>query len=416
MSRDAEQAVLGACLYNRSACDRMVEELRPEDFETHGHQTVFRAIVSLVEKSEQVDPITVGAALGEKVEHIGGKAYLHSLITACPALSGLREYAAAVRASAIDRATTHLFAEAQEKGLHGGKLLSYLQEGLYQLDRQPTQGTTMNEALLALLQESMNPPDQNAVCSYPWGKVQWLTKGIRAGTFNVLAGQPGHGKSAAALAITRHNLRKGKRVLFVSMEMDQTELAVRAAQAEGFDSNAYWSRARSNENADALSRMVDTAHWKLLRIESVERQAQLFPLVRRHKPDLLVFDYLQLLDTDGNQRTEALTQQTRLFKLMARRYNLPVLCLSQMSRRKFEDEGEVTLERLRGSGTIGADADTVIYVRRERDRESGELKPDGAFHVIKVRMGPTGKCRFHFQGDSQKFFEIDVDREDIPHG
>jgi replicative DNA helicase len=391
----------------------MVEELRVSDFATDGHRAIFASIVALTERSQPVDPITVGVDLGEKVSHVGGKEYLHTLVTACPAFSAARDYARAVRSSAIDRATESLYGQIKGKGLHGSELLGALQEGLYQLDRQETPGADMSDALARLLKDSESPPPRDTVCAYPWGKVEWLTKGLRKGTFNVLAGQPGHGKSAAALAIVRHNLKRGRRVLFVSMEMDEMELAIRAAQSDGFNSDAYWQRRVSEDNIAALQRMLKAEHWKRLRVETVERQAQLFPLIRRHKPDLLVFDYLQLLDTEDSNRTEALTKQTRLFKMMSRRYHLPVLCLSQMSRKKFEDDSDVTLERLRGSGTIGADADTVIYVRRERDRESGELGVDGAFHVVKVRMGPTGKMAFHFEGETQTFHEIDYDHEGI---
>lgn len=399
MSRDTEAAILGACMIRKDGLGVVSEILTPDDFESPAHGTIFKAMLSLGERLEQVDGYVLEQELGDSVKQCGGREYIQSLKTLWVYAGNLRELAEGLRTEAQTRAARRLWQQAEGKGLQGAHLLAYLQDGLYQIDRQRKTGSTMRKGLEALAYEVRNPSDPDAFCAFPWQKVQWLTNGLRPGTLTVLAGEPGSGKTAAALAIAQHNLHRHKRVLIVSLEMSLNELAIRTAQTVGFDTEAYHQHRESQEGGDQIDGMLTQACWDHCIIEQVERVGQVYTLARKHRPDLVIVDYIQLLDQEGLKQVEALSKQTRGFKVVAGRYSLPMLVLSQLSR---SHEGGMNLDRLRGSGTLGQDADTVLFVERDRDSE-GVLTPDGRYYVAKSRMGVTGKMPFMFDGKTQHF-------------
>jgi replicative DNA helicase len=379
----------------------LAEILRPEDFEGPAHQTIFATMLDLGERVEQVDSFVLLQALGNKLDQVGGRDYVHSLRDLWVHSSNLRQLAEGVRADAQTRAVKTLYATAEGKGYAGPELLAYLQDGLYQLDRQRKTGSGMNDGIDDLLYTTEYPPDASGFCSYPWRDLQWLTRGLEPGTLTFLAGQSGHGKTAAALAIGKHNVEQGKHVLLVSLEMTPRQLAIRTAQTSGYDPADYYAHRPNPTGAGILRKMLEKPYWQNYRLESVERVGQLYSLVRRHRPDLVIFDYLQLLDQEGLKQVDALARQTRGLKLLAQRYDVPVLCLSQLNR-GGEDQA-YNLDRLRGSGTIGNDADAVVFIERKQDKSTGKFEEMGKFYVAKSRMGVTGKMDFVFKGDEQRF-------------
>jgi replicative DNA helicase len=142
-------------------------------------------------------------------------------------------------------------------------------------------------------------------------------------------------------------------------------------------------------------------YWSRLHLERVEKVSQLSITIRRWKPDLLIIDHLQLLA--GAEKVETLSVNTRQLKLMAERFSTPILCLSQLSRAETQERGKLPrLSRLRGSGTIEQDADTVVFVWRKRD-ENEALTDEAALVVAKSRMGTLGAVRATFDGERQSF-------------
>jgi replicative DNA helicase len=224
---------------------------------------------------------------------------------------------------------------------------------------------------------------------------------MRPGWLCVLAGEPSHGKTAAALTIAEHALKDNKSVLLVSLEMGEEEVAVRFAQHHGFNSNRYYEGGMTETDGQILDHVRANPWWSNLHIERVERVGQIALLVRRWKPDLLIIDHLQLLA--GAEQVATLSQNTRSLKLLAEQFKIPVLCLSQLNRQSFEEKGALPrLSRLRGSGTIEQDADTVVFVWRKRD-ENEKLTDEGAFITAKSRMGRIGSVRTRWDGERQTF-------------
>lgn len=397
----AETALLGACLINKKAPLVAGEYVAASDFYLPKHQVIFDAIVGVVARGGDADPVSVSAELGPRLESAGGTAYIFSLPNLCPSVSNIREYAQSVRDASLDRQLRGTVSDALEAHT-GDELLTDLQDKLYQLDRRVEKSSTMADVWQRMLVNGVNPPAGG--CEYPWQKIQWLTRGVRPGWLCILAGEPSHGKTAAALAITEKAIKDGKRVVFLSLEMGDEEIGLRLAQRRGLSSDRYYEGRMTAADADVIRDVGAASYWSKLHLDRVEKAGQISILIRRWNPDLVVIDHLQLLA--GSEEVKELSKTTRQLKLTCERFQTPILCLSQLSRAESQERGKLPrLSRLRGSGTIEQDADTVVFVWRKRS-ENEELLPESALVVAKSRMGKLGAIRTHFDGDTQSFVPI----------
>jgi len=396
----AEQALLGACLLSAKAPLIAGEYVTMSDFYLPKHQLIFGAIVDIVCRGADPDPVSVASSLGDKAD----RAYIFSLPQLCPSISNTREYAQAVREASLDRRVREAVDQATGN-TQGKALLSSLQESLYGLDEDVQHSVTMSDVWQRMA-ANINVPLAPG-CEYPWRKVQWLTRGMRPGWLCVLAGEPSHGKTAGALAIAEAALKSGKRVVLLSLEMDEEATAIRLAMRQGMDSDRYYDCAMQPSDADVIRAQVDAPYWRNLHLERVESASQIGLLYRRWKPDLLIVDHLQLLA--GSEDVRELSKTTRHLKLTAERFEKPLLCLSQLSRVHGDDANRPPkLTRLRGSGTIEQDADTVVFVWRKRD-ENEVLTSEASIITAKSRMGRTGALRCSFNEVRQEFVPVTND-------
>ena len=396
-----EAALLGACLLNSKAALIAGDYVTASDFYAPKHQIIWDAIIGIMASGADPDPVSVAAALGNRVEEAGGQTYVLTLPSLCPAASNVRQYAQAVRDAATDRRVRAEINDALGK-LEGEELLAVVQERMYQIDRRVEQATTMTEIWERMKANGTNPLPSG--CEYPWLQVQLCTRGLRPGWLCVLAGESSHGKTAAALQITERNLQHGKRIVFLSLEMGWEEIGLRLAQHRGFSSDRYYSGGMNEADSRILSSVSCESYWDNLILDRVERATQIALLIRRWKPDLVVVDHLQLLA--GSEKVEELSRATRALKLTAERFEVPILCLSQLSRAVREDHNKPPrISRLRGSGTIENDSDTVMFVWRKRD-ENEQLTDEASIIIAKVRMGKLGYIRAHFDGDVQTFTPV----------
>jgi replicative DNA helicase len=292
--------------------------------------------------------------------------------------------------------------ELQDAELDGAALLEQLQERAFGMERRPREAKTMSAALEEVFHEANHPT--RAVCRYPWREVDYCTRGLRPGWLTYLAGESSQGKTAAALEIADHVLGDGKNVLFLSLEMSAFELAVRIAQRNGFQSESLFSKNAVGSDFATLSRLIGQDKWQRLRVETVDHVGQVGAIIRRAKPDLVILDYIQLLDIGKDTRLEGTTKNSRALKMLARKHEIPIIALSQLSRGGKEERGKLPgLWRLRDSGALEQDADAVVFVWRKRGEDGEGMLPEGAFIVAKARMGQQGKVDFLFDGGRQTF-------------
>ena len=320
----AEQALLGACFLNQKAALIAAESVGPSDFYLPKHQLIFERIMAIIQSGAAVDPVSVASAMN------GEANYVFSLPSLCPYAAHIREYAALVRDASLDRQLRKTVGEAAET-LRGQELLLALQEGLYGLDRKEKDSVSMEDVWQRI--KTARPAETG--CEYPWSKIQFFTRGLRQGWLCILAGETSMGKTAAALQIAEHAIRAGKRVVIVSQEMGAEDIGLRIAQRRGLDADRFYAGRMSADDLAVLESLEAGAHWKNLRIETVESAAEIGVVLRRWKPDILVLDHLQLLA--GSEKVEELSRTTRTLKVMAERFKTPILCLSQMSRGEVQE-------------------------------------------------------------------------------
>jgi replicative DNA helicase len=403
----AEECLLGACLSAAYALPAALEEgVTSEDFGSDLHQAVWKAMQTVAARlsaGEHLDPMLVSSELnGSPVPARDAAAYLHALITTCPIASNARQYAREVMDNSLKRKVRRMLMELQDAELGGNELLERLQEGAFSLERRPREAKTMSAAFKEVWYEAEHPT--KATCSYPWREVDYWTRGMRPGWLTYLAGESSQGKTAAALEIADHALGEGKNVLFLSLEMTAFELAVRLAQRNGFRAETLYGKNPHQEDFTALSKLIGQDKWQRLRIETVDNVGQIGAIIRRAKPDLVILDYIQLLDIGKDTRLEGTTKNSRALKMLARKHSIPIVALSQLSRAGKEDRGKTPgLWRLRDSGALEQDADAVVFVWRKRGEDGEGMLPEGAFIVAKARMGRQGKLEFTFDGERQTF-------------
>jgi replicative DNA helicase len=357
-------------------------------------QTVNRSLAP----DQHLDAILVGAQLDDGVD----RRYLHVISTLGMA-ANVRQYAREVMDASLKRKVRGMLIELQDADGSGAGLLETVQERAFALERRPREARTMRDALEEVWHETQSPTVTS--CRYPWREVDYWTRGLRPGWLTYLAGESSQGKTAAALEIADHNLSEGRSVLFVSLEMSAFELAVRLAQRQGFDTRALFGRKAANEHDfAAISKQLGQSKWERMRVETIDHVSQLGALIRRTKPDLVMLDYIQLLDIGKDTRLEGTTKNSRALKMLARKHSVPIVALSQLSRAAKEERGKYPgLWRLRDSGSLEQDADAVVFVWRKRKDDGEGMLPEGAFIVAKARMGATGKVDFLFDGDRQTF-------------
>jgi replicative DNA helicase len=247
---------------------------------------------------------------------------------------------------------------------------------------------------------------------FPWSRVTWMTRGLRPGWLCYLAGYTSMGKTAAAIEITVTAARSGKRVLFVSCEMSPDEIGVRVAQRWGLSGRRFYAGRAGVDDERAVDRALEVEAYDWVGIAYTRQMADIEAMAAAYDPGLLVVDYLQFLDIGRESRQEGTTRNSHALKDIARRLEIPVLCLSQLRRAdRSQRFATPALDDLRDSGSVEQDADQVIFVHREREEQTRTVLPNGEFVVAKARMGEQGSVKFTFDGGAQTFRVLDSEHE-----
>jgi replicative DNA helicase len=446
-SIEAEISVLGAVLITESALDLLQIDvgLRPEDFYFPKHQAIFRAMLSLTDKSEPVDALTVSAELERQgeIEQVGGTAYIHTLPSSVPSAAHARQYAQIVRDRAQLRRLLATLREAQDQVFtypgSARELFDQTEAEIYKVAHEETTSdlTRLDEILHQEIDKLEELSEKGvALTGTPSGfkDLDDLTGGFQPGNLIILAARPAMGKSALALNIAQNATRgsgtEGRGsvpVALFSLEMSQVEIVHRMLGAE------------AKISGDALRKGQVKSEWR--RVLQASEKLSRAPLwiddssdlgihelrakVRRLKgrqPDLglVVVDYLQLMRPEDSRDNRVLQIGTisRGLKLLAGELKIPVIALSQLSRRLEERQDKrPMLSDLRESGSIEQDADVVMFIYRDevynKDGD-GETEFDsnaGQAELIigKHRNGPIDTLKLVWQGQFARFMNYTPD-------
>ncbi|BDF66664.1 replicative DNA helicase [Oscillospiraceae bacterium] len=430
-SVEAEQAVLGSILIDERCVPQVIEALKPEDFYLRQNREIYETVCSMFNFSETIDPVTVldkmrqagvydentsydyirqlmvitptAANVMEYVNIVRDKSLLRRIAETAGAITGLIQEGTATAQEALEAAEQRIYAIRQGRSAQGLEHISSVILGVYdRLNELAASGDAVPGLSTGLV-------DVDAAIS-----------GLNKSDLILLAARPGMGKTSMALNILLHAGKfSGKTVVFFSLEMSREQLAMRLISGESFVDNKKLVTGQLSEDdwgkiAAASAALNQTQI--LIDDNPMLSVADMNAKCRRvDNLGLVVIDYLQLMTSAGgptrgsDNRQQVVSDISRSLKIMAKELNVPVLCLSQLSRaNEARANKRPMLSDLRESGAIEQDADIVMFLYREGyyDEETEDHNLAECI-IAKNRHGETGTVELQWLPEYTTFASID---------
>lgn len=432
---EAEQAVLGAMLIDKEAIAKATEVLLADDFYREAHRVIFSAMLELYNKNEAVDMVTVTEILkrDNKLEDIGGIAYITSLANVVLTAANVKYHAEIVAEKSVlrqlVRVSTEIAAMGYEANEDVGTLLDTAESRILEISNRKKKNdfTAINDILMDSVQsiESLLQ-NKGGLTGLPSGfaDLDKLTSGLHPSDFIILAARPSMGKTALALnivqnvALRAHKVIGGEQrsVAFFSLEMSKEQLVNRMLCAEaGIDSQRLRVGEMHDEDWTHLWDACDTMSRAKIYIDdtagitAMDMRSRARRLKAEHGLDLIVVDYLQLMQGSGKRnnsgdRQQEVSEISRSLKALARELDVPVLALSQLSRSvESRQVKRPMLSDLRESGSLEQDADIVAFLYREDYYNPETENKHTELIIAKHRNGPVDTVNLFFQKQFTKF-------------
>ena len=434
----AEQALLGSILIENDQFEHTIGELGSNDFYQHKHRVIFEAIKHLYEKKQAIDIVTLDAALEktQELDHADIHKYLLDLANETPYALNASTYVTLVRDTALLRNLLVCARKIQQMVFSSGpenavETLGKAQKLIYDASSSHRAfsglkhiGFYANE-VLSEIEELYENPSTDRITGVASGFVELdeMTAGFQKSDLVIIAGRPGMGKTALALNIAEHAaIHNELKVAIFSLEMDAKSLLVRSLSSlssigskmirqadfvvcEQADMN--WKRLANAINLLEKARILidDTSGMKPLEISARARR-----MARSEGLDLVIVDYLQLLQTENKEinRVTEIGNITRELKFLAKELEIPVIVLSQLSRAvETRTEKRPVMADLRDSGTIEQDADLILFVYRDQVYHRDSKDENKAEIIIaKHRNGDTGRFKLRFLKEYTRFANL----------
>jgi replicative DNA helicase len=432
-SNDAEQAVLGAMLLDQDAALKGAEFLDDTMFYKEAHRILFRAMVSLTERGDVIDPVTLRDELGKRgdLERSGGMEYIATLIDVVPTAANVEYHTRIVRDKAVLRrlieAATEIIQDVYDTRGDSSEVLDNAEHRIFQVvqSRRSEEFLRLKELIWPTMERIEQMQGRaGALTGVPTGftELDEMTAGFQKSDLVILAARPSMGKTAFALNVVQHAaIEHNVRVAIFSLEMSKDQLVQRLLCSEGLvDAQRLRRGALRDEDYPKLARAAGLLSSAQIWIDD---SAGLTPLAMRskarrlkaeHDIGLVVIDYLQLMQGPQNieNRQQEISYISRSLKALAKELDIPVLALSQLSRAPEQRGGEhrrPLLSDLRESGAIEQDADVVCFIYRPemyegpQDKDGNSLEGLAELNVGKQRNGPTGTVQLYFKKEYTRF-------------
>jgi replicative DNA helicase len=430
-SVEAEQAVIGGLLLDTAAWDQVGDSVSADDFYRPDHKLIFEAIADLVAESKALDVVTVSEQLDRKgrLADAGGLAYLSTLVRDTPTAANARAYAHIVRERALLRSLIsagNAIASSvfSDDGLSARDLVNQAEQRVFEIAERGARRTegaqavrSMLPALIDKIDEWHSNPDGMRGIATGFVDFDRKTGGLRGGDLVIVAGRPSMGKTTLAINMAENvaldpNV-KGS-VLIFSMEMPSEQLMTRMLSSiggvplhdirSGRISDQDWVRITSATSQLAEARIfIDESPG----LTPTELRARSRRVKREHGLDLVVVDYLQLMQVTGTKENRAteISEISRGLKALAKELNVPVIALSQLNRSVEQRENKKpVMSDLRESGAIEQDADMILFIYREEVYDKNTpRKGEADIDLAKHRNGETGYFHLTFQGQFTRF-------------
>ena len=429
-SVEAEQAVLGGLMLDPTAFDKVADQLNEDDFYRRDHQSIYRAIRELVEKSKPCDAVTVGEWFESQglAELVAGGAYLVELAASTPSAANIKAYAEIVRDKAVQRklidvGTGIVNDGFQPEGRDSTELLAKAEQEVFAIAESHSRGkqdfTPVRKALIDAFEIlQVRASTGGGITGLPTGYNEFdqMTAGLQPTDLIILAARPAMGKTTFALNIAEYAALKSKKAVAVfSMEMSAEQLAMRLISSLG---RVNAKRLKTGDLEDEDWSRVTGAITQLNGIKIfIDDTPGLAPEVLRAKArrlkrendlGLIVIDYLQLMQVPGNNENRAteISEISRSLKALAKELNVPVIALSQLNRSlESRTDKRPMMADLRESGAIEQDADMIVFIYRDEyyNKESSQDKGLAEIIIGKHRNGEVGSFKLKFFGEYTRF-------------
>ena len=437
-SLEAEQAVLGSMLIDANCIKDVMEKLRPEDFYLRQNREIFETIYSMFLYSKPIDGVTVAGEMERNgtYDENTTRNYLVQLMEVTPTSANVNEYADIVRDKALLRAIATVASDITgmvQDGTGGASaVLDAAEQKIYAVRRG--RSAQNMEQISVVLQGVL---DHLAELSATGGKtlpglstglsaVDDKINGLSKSDLILLAARPGMGKTSFALNVALNVAKaSGKAVAVFSLEMSKEQLVTRVLSNEALVENGRLISGNLRESdwvkiaeaASTLSRTdIKIDDNPLLTVADMNAKCR-----RIENLGLVVIDYLQLMQSAGSghgwsneSRTQAVSDMSRMLKIMAKELNVPVICLSQLSRANESRQNKrPMLSDLRESGAIEQDADIVLALYRDGYYNKECENPNLAEAIIlKNRHGETGTLELMWLPEYTSFAAIEKKYDD----
>jgi len=426
-SIEAEMAVLGAVLIDNSAYSVITENLTEETFYKQAHQKIFQAMERLSQKSEAIDVLTLSEELKRMgaYQTIGGPAYLTQIMDNVHTAANAEHYARVVLDKYLLRRLISISGAISTRAMHGSEdaseVLDEAERLIFEVSERGIRkgfekiGRILKEKFANL--EKLSERGGVSGLPSPFDELDAYTSGFQKSELIIIAGRPSMGKTSFALNIAEHLAIKEKIPVGVfSLEMSAEQLVMRLLCSEArVDSHRLrMGHIKHSEFAElaivagylseAPLYIDDSAGTSMMELRAKARR-----LKAEVNVGCILIDYLQLITV--RERTENRQQQisviSRNLKNLAKELDIPVVCLSQLSRAVESRGGDrrPMLSDLRESGAIEQDADTVLMLFRPEFYEGEDSEHAGVAEVIiaKQRNGPTGTVKLAFVKEYTRF-------------
>ncbi|MEH6531266.1 replicative DNA helicase [Photobacterium frigidiphilum] len=431
-SLEAEQSVLGGLMLDNEKWDRVAEKVVSKDFYSRPHRIIFEATAALLEGGQPLDLITLSEHLerADKLEDVGGFAYLAELAKNTPSAANIGAYAEIVRERALIRdmiAVANDIADAgyDPQGRTSEDLLDMAESKVFAIAEQRTNDNEGPQSVDTILEKTLeriellyqSPQDGVTGVSTGFSDLNKKTAGLQGSDLIIVAARPSMGKTTFAMNLCENAaMDQEKPVLIFSLEMPSEQIMMRMLASlsrvdqtkirTGQLDDEDWARISSTMGIlmEKKNMFIDDSSG----LTPTELRSRARRIARDHGGlSMIMIDYLQLMRVPGMQdnRTLEISEISRSLKALAKELNVPVVALSQLNRslEQRADKRPINSD-LRESGAIEQDADLIMFIYRDEVyNEESALKGIAEIIIGKQRNGPIGSVRLTFQGQYSRF-------------
>ncbi|HGD2024507.1 TPA: replicative DNA helicase [Streptococcus agalactiae] len=429
----AEQSVLGSIFIKPEKMIEVAEYLKPNDFYRPAHKILFKAMVSLADRGEAIDIVTIKSTLEstDELGMVGGISYISEIVNAVPTSSHAEHYAKIVAKKAqlrsiIDNLSDSI-GNAYDEDMDIDEIIAKAERSLIEVSQASNKSSfrPIHDVLLenhSKIEERSNNTSQITGIETGFYDFDKLITGLHEDQLIVLAARPAMGKTALALNIAQNVATKSNKAVAVfSLEMGAESLVERMLSAEGTIINHHirtgnltvneWQRLiyAQGQLAEAPIFIDDTAGVKITDIRARARRLS----QETDGLGLIVIDYLQLIQgSRSDNRQQEVSEISRQLKIIAKELKVPVIALSQLSRGvEQRNDKRPIMSDLRESGSIEQDADIVAFLYRDayyQDKKEGQPENDITELIIrKNRHGNLGTVKLYFHKEYTKFSSVE---------